>query len=318
MKKQNNWPQQLIDSELVENPEDWSEFCAPGSKALEHMVPISSECSLRVISFEPASPAYSYPVIFMPGIVSTMYSFKHLVKEMNKHFILHYVDTREKKSSILSQSAKYDVESIGDDIVELVRYFGFREKSYILSGASLSATAIIDCYGKLAVKPYYLGLLEPNAIFDYPRWAMQVVRFSLFLKKMTTGRNSSPFTTGPNKHILRYIAVWYLKNFRLNMKEDAEMFDISKRALRSADPYKLRKTVLSICDYEIWEKLSDIDTPAFMVGASKDTLHRHDDIVRIMNGIKNCTYVDLEDHVRTNGSEFVELFLDEINKSGRP
>jgi hypothetical protein len=33
MNKQNNWPEQLINSELIENPEDWSEFCAPGSKA---------------------------------------------------------------------------------------------------------------------------------------------------------------------------------------------------------------------------------------------------------------------------------------------
>lgn len=87
--------------------------------------------------------------------------------------------------------------------LRVVSCLGLKEQGYVLCGTSLSATAMVDCYNDFKSYPFCMVLLEPNAIFNYPKW-------SLFIN-------------------------------RVNTKEDYEMYEINCRALDAADPYKLRE-----------------------------------------------------------------------------
>ena len=287
-----------MQSKAIREPyEDLSEFCAPGTTWRQQWLTLSTGVALRVVSFYPQIPRQPFPVVLVPGLVSVMLTFKNILISLTKHFVVHYVETREKSSSIILQKASFDVETMGRDIAEVVSKLDLGEKQYILFGASLGATAIIDGYRHLARKPFCLVLLEPNAVFDYPAWSLAVIRVG------------APFYS-----VLKPIAKWYLRKFRVNTREDYEMYRISSRALDAADPYKLRDTILAISSYQIWDRLASVQAPSLVVCASKDKFHRREDIAKIVSLLNDCTYLDLETHEHTHGKEFGKYFEQFVNQ----
>ena len=274
-----------------------AEFCADGTRYREQMAILPGHVSLRIVTFAPPLKSHRYPVVMVPGLVSVMPTFKNILLELTKTFTVHYVETREKDSSEIPEKIELSVDTIGKDIADVVSYLNLEDGRYILFGSSLGATAIIDGYRYLKRRPFSLVLLEPNAVFDYPNWSLFVIRIS-----------------APLYPVIKPFAKWYLKNFRVNTEEDYEMYNITSRALDSANPYKLKNTILSISKYQIWDRLNSIQSPAFIVCASKDTFHRHDHIIEIVKRIKNSTYCDLEVHERTHSPEFVHELLKYITQ----
>ena len=266
-----------------------AEFCAPGAQSFDRLVPLPNGVSLRIVTFTPAARRQPFPVVMVPGLVSVMLTFRNLLVELTRDFVVHYVETREKSSSEVRGKVEYDVRAIGSDIIEAVSHLGLEERKYILFGASLSATAMVDRAGDFRHPPLCLILLEPNAVFDYPPWSLPIIR------------HAAPFY-----RYVRPVAKWYLKRFRVNTVDDYEMYRINCRALDAADPYKLRDTVLAISSYNIWERLGSVQTPTLVVSASKDTFHRHEDILRIISMIKRSTPCDLEKHTRIHSPELVD------------
>lgn len=108
--------------------------------------------------------------------------------------------------------------------LRVVSCLGLKEQGYVLCGTSLSATAMVDCYNDFKSYPFCMVLLEPNAIFNYPKWSLFINRYS-----------------APWYRFIKPVIKWYLKNFIVNTKEDYEMYEINCRALDAADPYKLRE-----------------------------------------------------------------------------
>ena len=282
---------------------------------MEHRATLPDRVSLRIISFHPPSERYCMPVIMLPGLVSVMRSFKYLLLELTSSFVVHYVETREKSSSLAPDDADFSISQIGKDIIEVLSDLDVKDKQYILFGASLCATAIIDCYRNLKVMPFCMVLIEPNASFDYPKWGLLLIRFSRKIDHLMVLMQKPLNLKMRNSAALKGIAKWYIKNFRVNKKEDFEMYRISSRAIDAASPARLKKTVLSIYFYKIWSNLKYVHTPILLVTASKDKFHRHDDLLKMSSLLENCTYLDLESHKRTNGAEFVyhfRAFLDNL------
>jgi pimeloyl-ACP methyl ester carboxylesterase len=269
--------------------DDLSEFHAPGARPYDRMVPLPNGVSLRIVTFTPETPGQPCPVVLAPGLVSVMATFRNLLVELTKDFVVHYLETRDKSSSVVGPGAAFDVGAVGSDIVEAVSHLGLEDRKYVLFGASLSATAMIDRAADFRPAPLCLVLLEPNAVFDYPPWSLPVIRIG-----------------APLYRVIKPVAKWYLRTFRVNTAEDYEMYRINCRALDAADPYKLRDTVLAISPYRIWDRLASVRTPALIVSASKDTFHRHDDIVRIVAAIEKSTPCDLEKHTRIHSPELVD------------
>ncbi len=288
---------------LKKPDEDLSAFCASGCHWKVQHLQLSTHVILRVVTFSPPKPMFPLSVVMVPGLVSVMLTFQKILLGLTRYFVVHYVETREKSSSVVPPHSSFDVTTIGRDIAEVVTRLKLRRNRYVLFGASLGATAIVDGYRFLPQEPFCLVLLEPNAVFDYPGWSLKIIRFG-----------------APLYAILRPVAKWYLKKFRVNTREDYEMFRITSRALDAADPYKLRDTILAIAPYQIWERLARIKVPTLVVAASRDKFHRHEDIVRIVEEIPDCTYLDLEVHERTHSeafSEHVINFVKHVYRSNR-
>ncbi len=252
------------------------------------MMDASPAVSLRVVSFTPSPPSSQPVIVFVAGWISMMRGWKKVLREMTKDFQVHYVETREKISSSVRGSAGFSVEEIGSDLVPLIQRLEL--KNYILFGSSLGATAIVDCYPLLDPKPMGLILVTPNAAFRVPQsWKILVTIFY-----------------APLYALIRPAVKWYLKTFRLNVARDRAQYEKYKEALDIADPRKLKRAVMAVWSYEIWNKLPLVDCPVLVVNASHDKLHEPENLRRIVAGLPNASQVDLGTNAQTHDRPVVE------------
>jgi alpha-beta hydrolase superfamily lysophospholipase len=272
--------------------EDFSQFCAEGVVVQDRMISVAHGISLRVTTFIPPTDKGNPAVLFIAGWITQIVAWKTVLREMTKDFIVIYVETREKSSSRIVSNADQSISAIGEDIVALVDKLHLRENRYVLFGSSLGATVIVECFHTLVRKPLALVLISPNAVFRVPHiWKFIVHSFY-----------------PPLYALIRPSVKWYLKNFRLNVKIDAAQYNKYCAALDAADPWKLKKAVLAVASYEIWDRLESLSCPVLLIGASKDVLHEPDIFQRIASKILHATIIDLETNAKTHNEKVVEEF----------
>lgn len=276
--------------------ENYQQYSYPGTQCSEHMVQTDERVSLRVIHFKPASSPYP-PLVMVVGLATVIESFQGIIAGLTRDFEVYYVETREKSSSRLSGHVNFDMETVAGDILSVLRILGLHSKEYILFGYSYSAAVLVEAYRHLPSKPSCLLLLSPTPHFYYPSWSLPLIRAST-----------------PVYGLLKPFTKWYLRNFVMNLKEDRDMYFFTSRALDRADPVKLKKAILAVAGYQVFDKLVYIDCPTLIVDTSKDGLHRHEDVVRMANTIKGSTYIDLERNKRTHGAELSGVIEDFIGK----
>lgn len=270
--------------------ENLTEFCAPGATAHEERISVSPGVSLRLVTFSPAKSTSNPPVVFVPGWISRMESWKHVLPEMTRDFPVFYIETREKISSRIDGKVEYSVEAIAREIAAFVSQSSVKSGQYILFGSSLGATVILDSSRFLVKDPKCLVLVGPNAVFRVPRFGIVVIH--LFYPGFYI--------------ILKPFIKWYLKTFRLDIKSDYAQYAKYCRALDAADPWKLKKAALAFSQYEVWNLLESIEYPSLIVGASKDSLHEPENLKKMVNMMPRATYLDMETNKSTHSKTLVE------------
>lgn len=270
--------------------EDLKAYCSPGTVYEDRMVNVDVGIDLRVITFAPPSDSGNPPVLFVAGWISQISGWKTVLKEMTKDFRVHYVETREKKSSRMQGNADYGVTPVGEDLSKTVERLDFLPEGYVMFGSSLGATAIVDCFQSLKRKPRAVILISPNATFRVPRIWMVIV--TLFYP--------------PLYALIRPPVKWYLKNFRLDVKVDHEQYTKYCDAIDAADPWKLRKAVLAVAKYQIWDRLEAVDVPTLLIGATKDVMHEPENLAEISRRIRKIETIDMGTNKATHSERVVE------------
>ncbi|MFN8206000.1 MAG: alpha/beta hydrolase [Bacteroidales bacterium] len=290
---------QCIDAtEMNESPIDLSGFCTPGTSCSQGQIVFSWGVSLNYYRFKPAGESAYPPVILVPGLVSVMENFRHLLVGITRYFEVYYLETAEKNSSIVREDYPYSIDALSDDLAGFIGQPAFRQESYILMGYSLGATVVMDACRKVPQPPALVVLGEPGAEFDFPWWSRLLARF-----------------IAPVFPLIRPGILWYIKHFRVNKAEDMEMYHIVRRALDSADADKLCRTVLAIADYKVWPVLPFITCPVLLFGTSLDTLHPYSETLGLARRISNCTLVDMETNERNHSKEVADVLLDVTRKN---
>jgi pimeloyl-ACP methyl ester carboxylesterase len=241
------------------------------------------------------------PVVFVPGWITQIEAWKIVLREMTRDFTVHYVETREKASSIAPPQTGYSVEDIAGDIPAVIRELGLKD-GYVLFGSSLGATVILDACRLLKSDPKCLVLIGPNAEFRMPFWGRLMVRC------VTPGIYA----------IIKPAVKWYLKHFRLNVKCDPAQYQKYAGAMDAADPAKLKKAAAAFSRYRVWDRLASVKVPALVIGGSKDKLHDPTNLIRMVRMLPNAACLDLETNRRTHTAVVVEAmrhFIDSINHS---
>lgn len=270
----------------------------PGSVYQELRFQTNNQVNLLVHKYSSAGKDNNYPIIFAGGLSTIIESFSHIINNLTKDFPFYFIETRDHASSLIDGEVPYDVASSGEDIVAIVDALGLKDRGYYLMGYSLGVTLITDCYTKLKTKPLKTIFLEPTPEFHYPGWAM------VFLK-MTRNRAFK---------FLKPLGKWYLRNFVINKKGDPEMVRISAKAIDHSDQLKLKKTAIDISGYQGWDKPEKIDCPVLIIAASCDTMHRHDETMRLKSLLQDSRYAELETNMRSHSDEAAELMREFIEE----
>ncbi len=281
--------------------ESLTEYCADGTVIHERMERAGDDAELRIISFTPSVACSNPVIVFVAGWISQMDAWKSVLQEMTKDFPVLYIETREKISSRMSPDSEYSIEAIGSDIVKLLEQWNLPENGYLLAGSSLGATVIVESYRTLKSLPAAVVLISPNAVFRVPLLWKAVI--TLFYPPMYLA--IKPFVK------------FYLKHFRMNVQADAAQYKKYSSALDGADPWKLKKAVMAVSRYSIWDRLGSLDRPVLLIGALQDLLHEPGHFQTIASKIPHVTVVDLNTNAETHSPRTVDAirtFLKDIRK----
>jgi len=265
--------------------------CTPGCTIREERILLSNGVTLTLITFMPSRKSELPAVVFVAGWVSRIEGWQDVLRDMTRDFPVYYIETREKHSSSVPRGAKFDVYSIGEDIVQVIDQLQLKENQYLLFGSSLGATVIMDCFSRLPVKPLSLVLVAPNAEFHIPLiWKVIITLFY-----------------PPLYFLLKPWIKWHLKIFRLNVKKDQAQYEKYCRTLDGADPGKLKLAARAFSKYQIWEVLHVIDVPVLLIGGSHDRLHEPENLKRMTEMLSRVSYIDLETNTRTHSPEVIQV-----------
>ena len=278
--------------------EELAQYCAPGACGKQELISLTGGVRLRLTTFHPARETGNPAVLFIAGWITQMAAWKDVLPELTSDFTVYYLETREKISSQVTGVTDYSVQAIGQDIADFVAQK--KLANYVLLGSSLGATAIIDCFAYLHSKPEALVLINPNAEFRVPKSWVLLIR--LFYP--------------PLYFLIRPAVKWYLRTFRMDLESDLAQYRKYCRALDAADPWKLKKAVLSLRTYSAWDRLEAIDVPVLFIGASKDSLHEPESVGKMSQLVRNGRHLDMETNSTTHSREMVKkvrMFLKEVD-----
>ncbi len=76
--------------------------------------------------------------------------------------------------------------------------------------------------------------------------------------------------------------LWYLKHFRVNVREDPQQMVRYRRTLRAAHPQRLKLSAQAVLGYSLFPGLETVKAPVAIAYAASDTLHAGDDVRRIV------------------------------------
>jgi pimeloyl-ACP methyl ester carboxylesterase len=252
---------------------------------------VEDNVRLNVIRFTPVKPESNVPVVMVTGLGTIIESFHKVISFLAQRTPLIFIETREKISSQIEGKTSFGIETQSLDLARIIDYLKLGANSYFLLGYSYGATIVAHSYSILRNKPAGIIFLEPTPVFHYPKWSLILIKY--FGSRMY-------FLINP-------FAKWYLGHFYINKKEDNEMAVISSKTLDNSNPGKLRRAILDIAGYEVWNRLETIDCKTLVVGTSKDGLHNKKEVERMVQMLENAEYFDLETNQRTHSIEMGEI-----------
>ncbi len=269
---------------------DYSEYTSSACSVREYMVEVSDGVKLRIIDFDPGTKKNAPIMLFVAGWISLIDGWKGFLQEVTPKMRTLYYETREKKTSVVPKGARvqYTMERLRQDLREVIAATIPPDRSFVLAGSSLGASAIMEYLiapeGKL---PECTVLIGPNAEFRFPRFLTPIV-----------------MSIPPALYsIAKPIVKWYLRRFRVDATHAPEQMRKYERTLDNADPYKLKANALALMRYSAWDRLHRISTPCLIVGAKTDTLHGAEALQRMISLMQRAQYLEMESNTATHGRE---------------
>jgi hypothetical protein len=120
--------------------------------------------------------------------------------------------------------------------------------------------------GRLAAKAAFL--IGPNAEFHFPWWGRPLVHLPPWVYSA-----AKPFV------------LWYLRNFRVNSREDPEQMARYVRTIRAADPERIMLSARAVINYDAMPGLETVTVPVAVAFAASDTLHGENEVQRIVDAM---------------------------------
>ncbi len=287
----------------AKNNEDYkSEF---ERSAKEQYIEVFDGSQLRVLSFEhPPNPTEDIEIMFVPGLLTIFPRWEPVVKELNEHYKVHYIESREKSSSKLVRRAEMKLSEIKEDLDYIEKALGLDQRKYITISSSMGGSQVLENLASKGLTPIGSILLSPGVEIIFPKLSPALLRIL------------PPFVINLLKPFIR----WHLRNKTVDSKKEPKQARDYIRAVNEADVPKMRKMILKNANrYNGWALLPKIKNRIILIGASTDKTHKSDFSLKVSTALVNCTFVDLGTNKAAHDTPIVDLtkeFMKELNNSG--
>lgn len=249
-----------------------------GVRFSEDRVTVEPGVRLQVFSWRPEQDAGADPIFFVAGWVSLVSGWQSLLEELVTRRPVFYLETREKRSAEIDRElmkpASFSISRLADDLIIVAAELDIDNERTILFGSSMGSNAILEAlkWGRLKARAAFL--VGPNADFGFPWWGRPLVHLPSWVYTA-----AKPFV------------LWYLRNFRVNAREDPDQMARYGRTIRAADPRRIMLSARAVIDYNALPGLESISTPVAVAYARSDTLHAEDEVQRIVGVMPHGTAV---------------------------
>ena len=279
---------------------DLLEHAAEGCTVETRYVAMSDGVELQLFEFEPPTPTDKPTLLFVAGWISQISGWTGVLKALTKTHRVHYLETREKRSSKVAKvsAVDFNMHRMRNDVAEVIEQ-RYPDGNYFLAGSSLGASAIVEFLLMHKLSPLSTALIAPNPELKFPKVLMYGL-VSWF----------PPALYAP----IKAIAKWYLRNFRLDPVKEPEQYEKYCNTLDAADPYKLKPNAMSMLDYEIWDRLGAVKDKVLIVGASSDKLHGLDNLIRMTELMPNAVLASMESNKVTHSEQAGRLLAGYFNQ----
>jgi alpha-beta hydrolase superfamily lysophospholipase len=252
----------------------------------------TSDATLRVVRFAAPGPPRQREILFVPGWASTPYTWRKVIPSLCAYGPVHYLETREKATSRLTGRASLQVPTLAADIAAYVAEH-LQGARYAMIAASTGSNLAIEAWSHLQPKPRWLVLLLPHHRIPIP-WYASLLR-------------AVPPPLLPS---LKPVFTTFVRAGRLTRREASRLEGLFE-TLSLADLRKLRRSAVAWRRYELdVRKVSAIDRPTLVIGASNDPLHEYEAAMRIRAHIPSADGFDVGSFLIAHGSRVASRILD--------
>ncbi len=273
-----------------------------GVTTQEKYIKLSDGVELRIIDFKPGNYDSEKPVVvFVAGWISLLQGWQHVLKILTPCYRTFYIETREKISAKLpeNKSVEFSIQRMSQDIDETLEQILPKNQKFYFAGSSLGATVILYYLNMNKLQPEKSLLIAPLCEFQMPSWGIFIIRL-----------------LHPNLYLLiKPVIKWYLRNFRLDKENEPEQVAKYEGTMDAAEPRRLKANAMSIKDFSLWEKLSDIPSPVLIIGAGTDTLHGVDVMEKMVSLIPSAQLEMMNSNKDTHSEKAGQLLVDYIEKT---
>ena len=148
--------------------------------------------------------------------------------------------------------------------------------------------AILEALKGDRLKAKAAFVVGPNIEFHFPWWGRPLVHLPPWVYSA-----AKPFV------------LWYLRTFRVNVREDPEQMARYVRTIRAADPERIMLSARAVIDYEAMPGLDTISPPVAVAYAANDTLHGEEEVQQIVDAMPQGVEVKCPSNTYMHTAEVV-------------
>ena len=260
---------------------------------------------LRVLSFEKVKyPAENIEILFIPGFLTIFPRWEKVVMELSENYKVHYVETREKKTSKFVKKNSMKITEMCKDLEYIEKALLLNKRKYITISSSLGGALILESLAVKLISPLGSIIIGPGIEIPIKKLAPIIIRlipiFVVYLLK--------PFIR------------WYIRTRLVDFEKEPQQAAAYIRAVEEADIRKMKKWILANANkYNGWNNLPNISNRIILIGASTDKAHSSDISEKVASALPNCAYVDLGTNKAAHDTPLVNFtreFMKELSNKG--
>ena len=264
----------------------------PGVLFNERHLTLEEGVRLRLYEWRPVNDDGADPIFFVAGWISLVTGWVPLLEKLVQSRPVFYLETREKESAEipaeLMRPSSFSVSRLAEDLVEVSNQLDLDRDRAVLFGSSMGSNAILEALKGDRLKAKGAFVVGPNAEFHFPWWGRPLVHLPSCVYSA-----AKPFV------------LWYLRTFRVNVREDPEQMARYVRTVRAADPKRIMLSARAVIDYDAMPGLDTISSPVAVAYAANDTLHGAEEVQRIVDAMPRGVAVKCPSNTYMHTAEVV-------------